>query len=168
MKIWITWSHWVWKTTLLNELKKEYLNFWYIEENAREVIKQLWRPQEMNKKDRGVFQYIIMMSQIIKEKEQLNFISDRTVFDILAYSKNLYLYDKIKNKFLENKNNYDIVFYIPIEFKLENDWIRFEEKEYQKQVDRKILKLLKKYNIRYITITWNIDERLEQIKKSLK
>jgi hypothetical protein len=41
----------------------------------------------MKKQDRGVFQYIIMMKQIIKEMEFDNFISDRTVFDILAYSK---------------------------------------------------------------------------------
>jgi hypothetical protein len=61
------------------------------------------------------------MKQIIKEMEFDNFISDRTVFDILAYSKDLYLYYKIKNKFLEHKNNYDIVFYIPIEFELEDD-----------------------------------------------
>jgi len=36
--------------------------------------------------DKVVFQYIIMMKQIIEESKHSHFISDRTVFDIMAYS----------------------------------------------------------------------------------
>jgi len=40
----------------------------------------------MKENDRLVFQYIIMMKQIIEESKHSHFISDRTVFDIMAYS----------------------------------------------------------------------------------
>ena len=173
MKIWITGSHSCWKTTLLNELKKEYWNkFNYIEEIAREVIKDLWKPQDMEWVDRWIFQYIIMMKQIIKEMELDNFISDRTVFDALVYSINNSgsFYEKIENKFQEHIKNkvYDIIFYVPIEFDLVDDWIRFEDKEYREFIDKEILKQLKKYNIDYITITWSIEDRVEQVKKHIK
>jgi hypothetical protein len=37
--------------------------------------------------DKVVFQYIVMMKQIILEKTFTNFISDRTVFDVMSYSE---------------------------------------------------------------------------------
>ena len=169
MRIWICWSQWTWKSTLLNELKKNLIEYNYINEVAREVIKELWRPQDMKANDRLVFQYIIMMKQIIEENKNNHFISDRTIYDIMAYSEWLTwnLFDKIKKLFDENKNNYDIIFYVPIEFEMEQDWIRFENETYRKQIDKKILKLLNKNNIKYIILQWSIQERVKQALKSI-
>jgi hypothetical protein len=41
----------------------------------------------MKANDRLVFQYIIMMKQIIEENKNNHFISDRTIYDIMAYSE---------------------------------------------------------------------------------
>jgi thymidylate kinase len=110
-----------------------------------------------------------MMKQIIEENKNNHFISDRTIYDIMAYSEWLTwnLFDKIKKLFDENKNNYDIIFYVPIEFEMEQDWIRFENETYRKQIDKKILKLLNKNNIKYIILQWSIQERVKQALKSI-
>jgi nicotinamide riboside kinase len=60
-------------------------------------------------------------------------------------------------------NPYDLVFYIPIEFPLEKDGVRFEDDEYQKIIDLQIIKYLKRYKIPYITLTGTLEERLKQI-----
>ena len=162
MKIGICWSHWTGKSTLFNLI--DYPN--KINETARDTIEILGNPQSMDNDELYAFQKIVLIKQIIKEKEYEKFISDRTVYDILAYSRKLHnyhsLYDKIKNH-----QWYDIVFYIPIEFPMEQDWVRFENPKYQKVVDKRVKKLMKDNNIKYITITWTAEERAGQIQQHL-
>jgi hypothetical protein len=52
---------------------------------------------------------------------------------------------------------------LPIEFDLEDDWVRHKNKEYQNEIQENILLLYKKYNVQYIEITWTIQERIEKI-----
>lgn len=161
MKIWLTWSHWVWKTTILN-------NIWHqnkIQEVARDLMKRLWNPRDMNKQDKAKFQWNLIYEQIKAEMRKDSFISDRTLIDVLAYTRWLKWYWQLKKVVKEYLKEfpYDYIFYIPIEFKLEDDGVRFTDK--QKEIDDNIKFLLKDLKINYITITWDIKQRKNLIEK---
>jgi nicotinamide riboside kinase len=86
------------------------------------------------------------------ENEMGSFITDSSFIIQSAYNWREY-----------NWKKYDLNFYLPPEIEIKKDWIRNEEKEYQKQIDEKIKEIYKKYNIKYIEITGNIQERVEKI-----
>jgi hypothetical protein len=157
MRIGITGSHWVWKSSLLNSI-----DWNKIQEIARKLIKEKWNPKYMTKYELEEFQETLLIKQIRAELWKDSFIIDRTVFDILAYSQWLYNYKELKKRVIKYLGNfpYHKVIYIPIEFELEDDWIRFEDKEYQKEIDKRILNLLKEFNIPYKTISWTLQERI--------
>lgn len=158
MKIAISGSHWVGKTTLLENLELE--NHTKITEIARDLIDILGNPKNMEPIDKSNFQHNVFMQQLLQEKKAVDFISDRSVYDIIAYSEWLYCYDFLE-KMVNLKKRYDAVFYIPIEFYLENDWVRFEWKEFQKEIDKRIVDLLETFNPDYYTLTWTVEERTE-------
>ena len=162
MKIWITWAHSVWKSTLLEKLEWNK-----IREIARDLIKKLWvLPQDMNKEQLNNFQRDLIHKQIKEETLRWDsFIWDRTLIDILAYSKWLDIYNNLLDtvKSYLSEYPYDIIFYIPIEFPLEKDWVRFEDENYQKEIDNNIISILKELNIEYITVSWTVEDRLNLI-----
>jgi nicotinamide riboside kinase len=109
-----------------------------------------------------------MKKQIEAENTMQDFISDRTVIDVLAYATTMCrpsMTARLKDmaEMHLKDNPYDLVFYIPIEFPLEKDGVRFEDDSYQKIIDLQILKYLKRYKIPYITLTGTLEERLKQI-----
>jgi nicotinamide riboside kinase len=165
MRIWITGSHWTWKTSILNKLETKLPK---ISEVARELIEKKWvLPHNMSDDDRSEFQFELLLLQM--QKEVCEFISDRTIFDVLAYSKWLRHYDsmvKMTRYYLDN-NPYDLVFYIPIEFDMETDGVRKEDEEYRKEIDKNILELLTEFNVKYITIKWSLDERIKNINRAI-
>ena len=113
-----------------------------------------------------------MKRQIEAENSMQDFISDRTVIDVLAYANTMCrpsMTARLKEmvELHLEKNPYDLVFYIPIEFPLEKDGIRFEDEQYQKMIDLQILKYLKRYKIPYITLTGTVEERLQKIEAFL-
>ena len=59
-------------------------------------------------------------------------------------------------------------FYIPIEFELEDDGVRFVDFELQKKVDEELKKSIEKYNIKTTKLTGSVEERIEQIQQALK
>jgi len=167
MKTAIVGSHSTWKSTLLDAIETTTPK---LKEVAREVIQVFWKsPQEMTHQERVAFQSNVYSNQVLYEKELWEFISDRSIYDNLAYA---YHTDKELYKALSAhaKNNhkwYDNVIYIPIEFWLENDWVRFTWDEFQKQVDDTIKMILKEFWVDYKTITWSVDERVQQVNSIL-
>jgi nicotinamide riboside kinase len=161
MRIWITGSHSVGKTTLLNKLEWNKIN-----EIARTAMRHFWKtPQEMDNRELEIFQNHLFFKQIREELAKWDFITDRTIIDVLAYSKKLEVYNILKDraKTFLNQFPYDILFYIPIEFWLEEDWTRFSWTEYQIEIDNNIKELLEEFNIKYHIITWSLEERLNNI-----
>lgn len=65
------------------------------------------------------------------------------------------------------KKRYDIVFYVPIEFPLERDAIRYEGVEFQKQIDDIIVDGLHHFGQPYITLSGSLEERMDTIKKTI-
>ena len=170
MKIAIVGSHGVGKTTLFNKLELEGVEF--IQETARELMGYMdHSTADMDDKEKGFFQQVALNHQIWREVEHERFIADRCVLDYLAYSHGLPFYDKLKDQVdfhLERHGGYDQIFFIPIEFPLEVDGLRFTDDKYQKEIDERLLGLIQEYGIPYEIITGDVEERLEKILNELK
>lgn len=136
-----------------------------ITEIAREAIAELWQSlSEMDFKTKIAFQQIIFWRQIQRERRMQDFMSDRTVFDNLGYMSAIG--DTEELKFMEERVKlhieqcpYDFVLYFPIEFPLEDDWLRYTGDEFQAEIDKRILSYLDKFGIKYYTVTWTVEER---------
>lgn len=173
MRIAITGSHGVWKSTLLDLLnnKKELELFKKIPEVAREeILKRGKTPDLMTLEEVIDFEQTLLNKQIELEQWCSKFISDRSVLDIIVYSEFLLgshpiktkLKEFVKKYFDENKP-YDKIFYIPIEFELNKDWIRFEDLQFQKTVDEKFLDFFNEFNIEPILLKGTPEQRLDTI-----
>jgi dephospho-CoA kinase len=150
-KIAIIGSHGVGKTTLTQRLKLLYPQLNFIDEVARDLqLKYGKSTRDMNEEEKSRFQIEAMQIQINQEKKYKDYISDHCAISYLPYSTQLPVYDELKSKI---RDQYLpilkelIIIYIPIEFGLENDGLRFVTDEYQK----------------YIRGT--VEERLEQINR---
>jgi len=139
-------------------------------EVARTVMEEMGKiPQEMNHAEKVFFQTKVYLAQIKAEKEAWEFVSDRWIYDNLAYASFVSeeLFDNLMRD-AEHHEGYDKVVYIPIEFPLHADGVRFEDVEFQKQVDSKILEILEVLEIDYDTITWSREERVEKIHRLIE
>ncbi len=96
-------------------------------------------------------------------------ISTRSIVDTIVYHE-FYLRKKIDSKFYsEFQKNKDKVrfFYIPIEFELVKDNVRFSDVNDQKEIDRLLKLFLIEHNINFITLSGSIEERKTQLIKHL-
>lgn len=185
MKIAFIGSHSTGKTTILNELKKIYPYKNYISEMVRELKKKykITINEQTTMKNQLVF-FNECLKILLLEKE---FISDRSILDVYAYTEYIYLrdqYDIINNKFKVNNNDkyiieymvsciikymklYDKIFYFPIEFNLVKDDIRSNNEKYRLEIDQIINDCLKEFKISFIIVKGSIEERIKIIKKEL-
>ena len=157
-------SHGTGKTSTINEIKKIYPQWIYINEATRNLIPILgYRNPYTFIEDYNISYYECLMfgywSIIDKNQNPLlksnniTIITDRSPIDNLAY---YYLHRKdnefSNESYLERlcnhyANLYDIFFYIPIKFKIQNS--EMQPLITQKKMDGLIKSLLKKYNIPY-------------------
>lgn len=161
MRIAFAGSHGTGKTTVLKELQKSFPKDNFIFEVARSEMTEK-SSKDMTEKERSDFQLIIVKKQIELENSYSRFMSERSLYDFLAYSKGLENYNQIEkmiHKHLEKKP-YDIVFYFPIEFELEKDGVRFESLEFQEKIDDLILATIPR---NYVEIRGTLKERLHTI-----
>lgn len=153
MKIAITGSHGTGKTTLAQALAEE-LDMHLIPEAAREIMEK-WQVEPWNLDDptKTAFQEEVLDIQIKREQQAESFISDRTVFDSLAYSKMLASYEQLSELAVAHVavSPYDLVIRLPIVFEIDNDG-RSTDIEYQQLIDHNIIQELEKHNQRFVTI----------------
>jgi nicotinamide riboside kinase len=168
-KIAIIGSHGVGKTTLIQRLKTLYPELNFIDEVARDLqIKYGKSTRDMSDLEKSKFQLEALQIQIDKEKKLDSYISDHCAISYLPYSTELAVFDELKSmirsEYLPILKELTVL-YIPIEFGLENDGLRFTTDEYQQYIDETLVDLLHKYNLKYTTIIGTVEERLEQIQK---
>lgn len=111
--------------------------------------------------------------QVQRERRLKSFIADRSLFDILAYTRAIWdmdLYEELKLRALEHHKTYpyDIVFYIPIEFPLEQDGVRYEWEEFRELIDKYILLALEDLGIKPVELRGNVEGRRLIINNYLK
>lgn len=160
-------THGTGKSTLVNLLHQRISDF--------EIIKNSRRILSSNIPDFGIFDDGNIISQSISTGyltvELLsgkNYISERSLFDTFAYTMNSTIIKEDADKIIEMfmpiaLKCHDVLFYIPIEFELEDDGFRKMDNEYRKTIDKEIKRFLDEYNINYIKLTGSIKNRMNMI-----
>lgn len=161
------------KTTLMNELAKDKTRTLSI---ARETaIRTGWTP------DKGVdeeYQKELFADVLKAVSSKKSYISDRGLTCVAAYTFSGALDEVISKKTADSQymklakfhhDNPDVaVIYLPIEFDLVDDGVRDTDKENQAKIDFLIKNLLDTAEIKYLTVTGTVEERLKQIEDYLK
>jgi len=149
MKIAVAGSHGTGKTTLARMLA-DALGLPLITERAREAARQmklgdlgvLLRDRNMAQS----FQALVWELQTRAEEEMASFVSDRCVYDVLAYCLFYGLEDTAWYRWAEGevrgRARYDAVVYVPVEFLPEDDGFRFVCPGCQRFVDALVRELL--------------------------
>lgn len=153
-RIAISGSHGVGKSRLAEQLS-ELLLLPRIDEVARSVAKGWFADSEAIRSaspgQKLLFQLCVFHSQIHEETKLQEFVSDRSVFDAVAYS--IYyriprkITDSLTEEAVKHSKGYDLIIYCPIP---EDggvptaDGFRFTDGESQTEVDRILQDLLKK------------------------
>jgi predicted ATPase len=96
-----------------------------------------------------------------------NVISTRSPIDAIVYtqvycSEEIFV-DTMLESFLKHKDKVEQIFYIPIEFPLVNDGVRFMDEEKRQLVDKEMQKFTSLFGVEVITVTGSIEERVQQI-----
>lgn len=181
MKIAFTGTHVTGKTTLLKDFENYLKNnpdsnysFGYISGIARSIIS---RGFPLNK-DGNIHSYVNYINDQLEAEKNMSdydiFISDRTLLSPLAYAtanQSLprpfipeYFIKMMENVWLLEKERYDLYIYFPIEFPMNvTDGIHIADEKYRQLIDIAIVELLNKFEVKYITISGNQNERLKKL-----
>lgn len=172
------------KTTLLNQLAEESIkidsgiNFKIITNVVRNLVET--EGVKINKKGSSKSQNIIFEKyfDIFTSLDgYIDWVSDRSLIDVVAYTKYLYDHKKTSKKCYEAQIKwlklwYDrdpkikntIFVYFPIEFEVVSDGVRSLDEEYRREIDNNIKSILNELGINYYVIEGTQDERLEMMK----
>ncbi|HLF69996.1 MAG TPA: ATP-binding protein [Actinomycetota bacterium] len=163
------------KTTLAELLSRE-LDLLLLPETAREVVALGFK---LDKDATPETEALIFLKQYNNELYARDFVGDRSLIDVMAYAgwvldnqprvKETAIWEECV-RLAENhlRGNYTDVFYLPIEFPIVLDGLRPDDPVFQKEIDERLIKLLRSHDIPYETITGSIEERLTAIKTHLE
>jgi len=171
----LTGTHSTGKSTLLVKLKELYPNFHFNDSSTREVTSKEERRLDVISDDS---QNRLYKAIEVKEMELLQVskiiptFMDRSFVDFTAYTLAFNKQGKISDTFAAmiqyecekrlSRKQYDLIFYLPIEFDIVDDGIRSVDKDLQQLVDTEIKGLLKN-QLNVVTLSGNIEERLKQV-----
>ena len=159
------------KTTLMNALAADGTRtISHIRKHAEEQGIDITTASEAGQKE--------FFKSLKKElSSKLNYISDRGLTCVAAYTFDKAIAGEISKKVADKQymdivkfhtDNPDILLvYVPIEFPLEDDGTRSIDPEFQAKIDFLIKNILDTSNIKYITVTGTVEERLAQIEANL-
>ena len=174
MRIALTGTHGTGKSTLLQELMRQEIlqkiepcfNHWHykiFDGIGRQVHLKHKTWSEKNK------QHYINWLYVYHHYSTHDFVASRTIYDTYAYSRLFQGRDfdrRLLDRCMHNVY-YNYVFYLPIEFPLVDDGVRYTDVEFQKQHDRETKLIMDYWKIPYHTITGSLSERVEQVKNIL-
>ena len=161
MRIAITATHGAGKTEFAKALAKA-INGTYIYDIVREEL--IPKGVAINEKTPADMQLWLAAQQwFLETTKKEPWVADKCLYDYLVYGRILIKDEEIMEmveRFVERNANYDFVFYLPVEFPMEEDG--FRSKELQSVVDIAYKAYLDKKGIKYITLTGSIEERVKQ------
>lgn len=158
-------SHGTGKTTLLKAYKDKY---------GMSIRDGISRPIHKCTKELGLSRHD--EQKLINEltffywdynKDIPNLGMTRSPLDCMVYSQVFGFEDLQKEcvqRFAELDLNDVIFVYVPIEFEIEDDGIRYTDKQLQKYVDESMVYYMNKFNIQYKTVSGSVEERVEQLR----
>ena len=158
-------SHGTGKTTLLREYKSKY---------GAKISDGVSRPISRCRKPLDLSLYAQQM--LINELTFFNFdfnrenvpdlMITRSPIDAIAYSEALGFNDfgqACREKWKERKKDDITYIYLPIEFELEDDGIRYTDLSFQKDIDKRLIDLMREYKLPFQTVTGSVEDRVEQL-----
>ena len=163
------------KTTLANLFAREW-DYPLLPEVAREVV-ELGFP--LDQSATAETETRIFLKQWRAEASHERFIADRSIYDVLAYAdwvmvnqdgerkENHLWYESREIATLDLRARYDHVFYLPVEFPIVLDGLRPDNPEFQADIDRRVVELLKGHDVAFHTLTGSIEERQEQVRQAV-
>jgi nicotinamide riboside kinase len=158
------------KTTLAEEAAPK-LGLPLLPEVAREIANLGFK---LDKDATVETETLIFLRQYHNEMTHPEFIGDRSLIDVMAYAswvlehhewrKEFALWDTCLDIARHNlRSQYTDVFYLPIEFGIVPDGLRPLDPEFQQDIDRRIVRLLETYDVKYSTLTGSVPERLDAL-----
>lgn len=172
MRIGITGTMSCGKTTLVNALKAlpQFENYKCATERSK-YLNDLGIPLNTDSTLPGQF---IFMAERAAELLNENLISDRTIYDVCAFtlsSKSIEWHEKetLVKAGVTLTKHYDIIFYIsPEGIEIENNGVRTTDPEYRVKIDAVIKEILKEYPPhRLVELSGTTEERCNQILQAL-
>jgi len=171
MEIALCGTHSTGKTSIINLLCKEE-QFDYMKKLTNTTRKMNKKGYQINKNKNKNNQTMLLINKLNELENNLDYLSDRTLIDGLAYSIVNKVYNKSELKIIKNLVYNSVIllsyiFYIPINSTLESDGIRNSSEDYRKLVDNEIIKILKKnqFDNVFILKKDNIQGYAKQIKE---
>ena len=162
------------KTTLVNALKElpEFKDYKFATERS-EYLRDLGIPLNTDSTIKG---QLIFLAERTSELLQENIITDRTVVDVIAFTKSAKSISWTEGKQFEALaenliNDYDYLFYVsPKGVELEDNGVRTIDKEYRKEIDKSIKGIIEDKlgkHPKYTEISGSTEERIEKIKQTI-
>lgn len=152
-RIVITGAAGVGKTTTFNDLREELL-LKSIPEQARIICKKMGYKNIYEIKEHEKFRNLVLEEQFKLEEQYNSFISDRSTVDCwvhwVRWSWNLKKVEESEKYFLkcfQQAKKYSHIIYIPRLFKSKEDGFRWNNEDYQNQIDRLVLSTIKEWGL---------------------
>ena len=174
MKIGLCGTMSVGKTTLVNALKEleQFKNYKFATERSK-YLNDLGIPLNTDSTLKG---QTVFLAERCAELMHNDLITDRTIFDVIAFTKSAKSIDLTESKrFEEYASNfireYDYIFYIsPEGIPIENNGVRETNIEYRKLIDQNIQLLITKYRHKIknlVEIEGSTEERINLVKGTI-
>ncbi len=161
-------THGTGKSTLLENLRKEMPNLFTTDGFSRPIKTVKNKFNFSTDLEQALINELTKWSWL-NNKDNPNFISTRSIIDAIVYSEVFnFECSELRQCFEENYSKEQKYFYIPIEFKIVDDGIRFQDSLLQQEIDKKILVFLNEYNIPYTLIKGSVKKRTVDMIKYLK
>jgi nicotinamide riboside kinase len=181
-KIALTGSHGTGKSTLAEALTEKVRKKFVITHTPEipRLFVDEFNDKTLFRRERNTFgwQTLILSRQIeveslLSPKVQL-LVCDRTIVDHWAYTKILFprecataegrAWAAIVARWVRT---YDRVFRLPIEFAIQDDGVREDDLEFQREIDRTIETIYYDLGVSLITISGSVAERLQQLENHI-
>jgi GTPase SAR1 family protein len=116
----------------------------------------------------------LFMGERSSELYQENLITDRTIYDVSAFTMSASSIEKHEKSimiesFMLLRNEYDYIFYVsPVGVKIESNGVRETNPEYRDKIDKTIIQLLKTYPPkRLINLSGPTELRIQIVKETI-
>ena len=164
------------KTTLLNSIKKK-INLKVIPEIARELCNKSGYKNIYEIKDQDKFRFLVLKEQFKFEEKYGQFISDRSTIDCwvhwVRWSWNSTKTNESEEYFklaYTQALKYSHIIYIPRLFRPKDDGFRWNDEDYQNQIDRLFREILLEWGLTgktFIVQSKNLKERTKEVIRHL-